>query len=89
MAVREDILALLRQELGKGFETAPFAVMAREYVLWALRPKLLALYRSRLDETALVDARKAAEAALAQEIEQRKLNDAGVMGQLDNDLQGF
>lgn len=89
MAIREDIMALLRQELGVGFETATFAVMAREHVLRGLRSKLLALYRSRIDETALVDARKTAEAALAQEISQRKLNEAGIAGQVDNDLQGF
>lgn len=88
MAIRDDIMVLLRQELGEGFETATFAVMAREHVLRALRPKLLALYRSRLDETALIAARQAAEGALALEIEQRKLNEAGVAAQLDNDLQG-
>ena len=62
-----DIQDILRAELGEGFELAGLAPLKTEYLKRQLSPKLKALYRRRIDTSALVQARVDAETALRAE----------------------
>lgn len=89
MAVREDVIALLRQELGPGFEASTFAQLERAYLKRVLKPKLRALYRSRKDDGALVAARQAKEQALRDEEALRQAALDAADAQLETDLGNF
>ena len=86
MAIRDDAIAIMRQDLGPGFEAATFAVLQRAYLRRALRPKLKALYLSRVDSTALVVARQALEQALRNEETLVEAERAGTERLLDTEL---
>ena len=89
MAIRDDVLMLLRQELGDGFETATLAICSKAYVAQQMRPKLIALYKSRIDKSFIVAARQAVEQAAKDEEAQYKAIDDAVPGQVEADLGGF
>ena len=89
MALRDDYTAILRQELGPGFEAATQPQLERAFVKRALRSRLAAIYRGRVDDTALVVARQAAEQALRDETANRIAALATADSQLENDLGGL
>ena len=89
MAIRDEYIAVLRQELGAGFESAILSTLMREYVARELKPKVLAARRAALDTTALIAARVAKEQALADEITARKAAEDALAAQLEIDLGGF
>ena len=89
MAIRDEYIVVLRQELGVGFESAILATLMREYVARQLKPKVLAARRAALDTTALVAARVAKEQALRDEEAARKAAEAALVVQLEVDLGGF
>ena len=71
MAVRDELVALLREKLGAGFGTALLPALLKEYTLRTLAPELKARRVAALDTSALVSARRAAEAALRTEEQAR------------------
>jgi len=89
MAIRDDVLMLLQQQLGEGFAAATLAACSKAYVMRGIRPHLIALYKSRIDTTLIVAARQAAEQAAKDETAQYKAIDDAVPGQVDADLGGF
>lgn len=89
MSIRDDILQVLRSELGEGHETDTLVVASKEFISRTLRPKLVALYKSRIDKASILAAREAMERALADEEAQYKAIEDAVPPQVDTDLRGF
>lgn len=89
MSIREDAVAIMRSEFGEGFELETFPQLSKEYAKRNLRKQLIAVYMSRIDNSGLLAAREALEAALASETEQFKANEEAVEAQVDNDLEGL
>jgi hypothetical protein len=89
MAISDEYIAVLRNELGAGFESTTLADLMKAYVTVALKPKVLARRRALVDTTALVTARAAKEKALADEETSRKTADTALVAQLDTDIGSF
>lgn len=89
MSIRDDILRILRAELGEGHEADTLATASKEFIVRTLRPKLIALYKRRIDKSSILAAREAMERRLADEEEQYKAIEDAVPPQVDKDLQGF
>ncbi len=95
MALREDVISTLRSELGEGFKAAPLGILPakgsllRAFLMRELTPKLKAVAVGRLDDTALVASRQAAEQALRDEEVLRKAEIEATLLQLEADIRGF
>jgi len=86
MALRDEVVTLLREELGEGYESATLGVLLKAYTLKAILPKLKARRVVALDLTALVAARKSAEDALRTEEATRKAAVAQVEADVDAEI---
>ena len=86
MAIRDEYIAVLRDELGEGFEVATFATLTKEYARRGLQGKVLARRRALLDNTALITARQSAEQALRDEEAARKTAEGDLVTQFEADL---
>ena len=86
MALRDEVVTLLREELGEGYESATLGVLLKAYTMKAILPKLKARRGVALDLTALVAARKSAEDALRTEEATRKAAVAQVEADVDAEI---
>ena len=86
LALRDEAIAVLRDELGAGFETATLEDLCKEYTLRGIKAKLQARRVAAVDMTALVTARKNAEDALRSEQETRDAAVAQAKAAVDAEL---
>lgn len=89
MAIGDEYVAVLREELGAGFGQTALAGLMKEYVKRKLKSKVLARREAALDDTALVAARAAMERTLLDEESSRKASEATIVATLDLDVENF
>jgi hypothetical protein len=89
MALQDEYIVVLREVLGEGFESAVWDALTKEYVLRSLKPQVLANRKAAVDDTVLVAARQAKEAALRSEESSRRDVEKALVTQLDVDAESF
>ena len=89
MTIQEDLLLILRADLGEGHEQESLPLLYQAYAVKGMRRHLIALYKSRIDMSIVESARQAVELALADEETQRKSIEEAVPAQVDADLAQF
>ena len=88
MALRDDFVQMMRDDLGIGFETATFAALVKEVAKRHYAPKLRALYASRVNTSPLIATRQAAEQSARDAQAQLEAAKAAAQLQADTDLLG-
>lgn len=87
MSIRDEYVAVLREVLGEGYESATLSILLKDYAKVTLKPKVLAKRKAALDNSALQNARVALEEALRTEAESLKAAEAALVTQLDLDVE--
>ena len=88
MALQDDLIQMMRYDLGIGFETATLTTLVKEVAKRQYAPKLRALYASRLDTSPLVATRQTAEQQARDAQAQLDAAKAAAQLQADTDLRG-
>ncbi len=87
MSLLDDVIQILRSELGEGYETADLATLKLAFLKRQLLPKLRELYRRRVDVASYVAAQAAAEEARAAEKAARDAAFAEAEAQAELDIE--
>lgn len=88
MAIQDDLIAMMREDLGPAFEKATIAALLKEVAKRVYAPRLKALYAARLDNAALLAQRQSAEEAARQAQVDMESARAAAMTQAETDLAG-
>ena len=88
MALRDDFVQMMRDDLGRGFETALFPALVKEVAKRQYAPRLRALYASRVDTSTFITARQTAEQQARDAQTQLDAAKKAAQVQADADLQG-
>jgi len=89
MAIRDDLLTLLRAKVGEGHERDTLAQAEHAYAIQSLHRDLEALYESRVDDSQVLSARQAIEQQAADEEAQFKNLRAVARAQVAAELRGL
>ena len=89
MALNDDLTAILRAQLGDGFERTPLPALRREFEKRNLRPLLQAYRRRGIDTASLERARQVVEDTLRTEQATRAAAVATSDAQAEADIAGL
>jgi hypothetical protein len=88
MALKDDVIKILRSYLGDEFGDADLPALRKAQFRQFIEPRLAALYKSRIDTSAYEAARVGAEDALAAEATAKAAAEAAANAKAEADVEG-